>query len=101
MSIDAKSPTNVAVSTEPVLIPVLSSRWALKPVHLAIVSTFCAIFVLLNQLPLRNTDLWGHVVFGNQVLDTHRIPVQDPLQPLAEGVRVVDVHWLSQTIFAA
>lgn len=104
MSIDTPASEPIAdrsSAAEPVLVPVLSSRWALRPMHLAVVSAFCALIVLLNHLPLRNTDLWGHVVFGRAVLDTHQIPTQDPLQPLAEGMRVVDVHWLSQTIFAA
>jgi hypothetical protein len=104
MSIDVPPSSEVADSSapaEPTLTPVLSSRWALKPIHLAVVTAFCLVFVVLNHLPLRGTDLWGHVVFGNAILDAHAIPTIDPLLPLAEGMRVVDVHWLSQTIFAA
>jgi hypothetical protein len=104
MSIEAEpqaSSSSTALSKEPKLIPVLSSRWALRGAHVAVVGLFCALFTLLNHLPLRNTDLWGHVVFGRAVLDQHAIPTVDPLLPLAEGMRIVDVHWLSQTIFAA
>jgi uncharacterized membrane protein (GlpM family) len=88
-------------STEPKLIPGLSSRWALRRAHVALVSLFCVLFLLLNHLPLRNTDLWGHVVFGRYILDHGTIPIADPLLPLSEGVRVFDPHWLAQTLFAA
>lgn len=95
---DAAAPS---ISTEPVLVPVLSSRWALGGVHLAVTAAFCALIVVLNHLPLRNTDLWGHVVFGDRMLAEHRLPTTDPMQPLSEGIRVVDVHWLSQVALAA
>ena len=102
MSTQIDVPDGVATpaSAEPTLEPVLSSRWALSGTHLAVVSAFCLLFIVLNHLPLRNTDLWGHVVFGEHILTEHRLPTHDPLQPLAEGMRVVTVHWLSQTVFA-
>jgi len=104
MSIDTNAPHDVAArstSTEPVLVPVLSSRWALSGMHLAVTAAFCTLIVVLNHLPLRNTDLWGHVVFGERMLVEHRLPTVDPMQPLSEGMRVVDVHWLGQVVLAA
>lgn len=101
MSIDVKSPTEVSSSAEPVLVPVLSSRWALGGVHLAVTAAFCALIVVLNHLPLRNTDLWGHVAVGDRILAEQRLPTTDPLQPLSEGMRVIDVHWLAQVVLAA
>jgi hypothetical protein len=113
MSIDVESSPNPVLapsaephspelnSTEPKLIPALSSRWVFGFEHLAVTAFFCALVLLLNHLPLRNTDLWGHAVYGQYILEHRALPTSDLLEPLAEGMRVVDVHWLSQTIFAA
>jgi len=86
---------------EPVLIPVLGPRWALSVKHLAVTAAFCALFVFLNHLPLRGTDLWGHLGWGRWVLENETLPTQDPLQPLAAGMKVVDLSWGAQVIFAA
>lgn len=104
MSLDTELSAPVAVeapSTEPKLIPGLSSRWALGRMHVALVGLFCVLFLFLNHLPLRNTDLWGHIVFGRYVLDHAALPTADALLPLSAGMPVFDPHWLSQVLFAA
>lgn len=93
--------TESPTSNEPKLIAGLGSRWAWRGEHLLLTAILCGIVVLLNHLPLRNTDLWGHVVYGRFLLDQRFLPTNDLLEPLAEGMRVVDVHWLSQLTFAA
>lgn len=85
---------------EPVLIPVLDVRWAFTLKQLAITAAFCGLFVFLNHVPLRGTDLWGHLVWGQEILATRALPTADGLQPLSAGMRVVDLSWLSQVVYA-
>ncbi len=88
-------------SDEPDLTPKLSPRWALSLGHLLFLAFWCVFFVLLNYVPLRDTDLWGHVAYGQWILEHRALPAEDPYQPLTEGMRVVDSAWLAQVIFAA
>jgi hypothetical protein len=98
-SSQAAPPTKEAF-VEPVLIPVLDARWALTVKHVLITAAFCGLFVFLNHLPLRGTDLWGHLVWGQEILATRALPTHDGMQPLTDGMRVVDLSWLSQVIYA-
>jgi hypothetical protein len=86
---------------EPILTPKLSPAWALRLWHLPIVAAWGVLFLLLNFLPLRPTDLWCHVGYGQWILAHRRLPAEDPFMPLAQGMPVVDSAWLSQVIFAA
>ncbi len=99
MSIESL-PVDRSASSEPTLTPVLSSRWAFTWQHLATTFAFAALFVFLNHLPLRPTDLWSHVVYGDRIVAERAIPTVDPLLPLAEGMRVVDLSWLAQVVFS-
>jgi hypothetical protein len=85
----------------PRLEPILSPRTALQPRHLAVVSAFGLFFLYLSYLPLWPTDLWSHVIYGQQILKTRHLPTVDPTMPLAQGMAVVDTEWLSQVIFAS
>ncbi len=58
-------------------------------------------FWVLNNLKLPSGDLWGHLIYGSWILDHRALPEQDPVMPLAEGIPVVDVTWLSQVFLAA
>ena len=98
--LDAAAQTRPS-SHDPELIPVLSSRWALGWKHLAATTLLGTLFVFLNHIPLRGTDLWGHLEWGKRILAERTIPTEDPLQPLAAGMRVVDLSWLSQVTYAA
>ena len=55
---------------------------------------------VLNFLPLRGTDLWGHVAYGDWILENASLPTEDPFAPLADGMRVVASAWLSQVIYS-
>jgi len=86
--------------SEPVLEAKLDPKWQLAPSHLTIVVLWILLFLLLSYTPLRSTDLWGHVMYGRQILDKQELPQADPFLPLAKGMPVVDGAWLSQVIFA-
>lgn len=85
---------------EPVLEPILSERYALQWRHVGVCTAFSLFFVYLNYLPLFHSDIWGHVLYGQWMLEHASLPTQDPFLPLAEGMRVVDNAWGSQVFLA-
>jgi len=93
-----RAPANV--SDKPLLTPRLSPRLALSWPHVLVCGFFAAFFAVLNHLPLYHTDVWGHVLYGREILATNELPQEDPLVPLAEGVKIIDSAWLSQLLFA-
>ncbi len=82
----------------PVLETKLHPRWALAPWHLLLIATWCFFFYVVNWFPLRETDLWGHVAYGRWIVEHRQLPVEDPFQPLAQGMQVIDSAWLSQLL---
>lgn len=94
-------PPTTADSSEPVLEPILHERWVWGPLHLLLTVLLAGTFLVLDYVPLRATDLWVHVTYGEWILDHRALPETDPFLPLAEGMRVIDSAWLSQVIFAA
>lgn len=91
---------DTATTDGPVLTPVLSYRWAFKLSHLAVIVLFGVLLLFLNYLPVRGTDIWCHVSFGQWIKANQAIPTEDPFQPLARGMEYVDYAWLAQLIFA-
>ncbi len=91
------------LADEPVLTPKLDPRLALGKVHVALTAYFALLFVLLNVMPLRQTDLWCHVTYGRWILDHRALPAEDPFCPSTAGVPVLDavvekaggLEWLS------
>lgn len=61
-----------------------------------VIAGFCVLFLYHNYLPLFHSDLWGHVSYGEWMLEHRQLPQEDPFTPLAEGVPVVATAWLSQ-----
>lgn len=64
------------------------------------VALFSALFWLCNSVPLRGTDLWGHVLHGQWILEHGVLPRFDMICPLLAETPVTDTAWLSQVIFA-
>jgi hypothetical protein len=94
-------PDSSDIKAEPVLKPQLSAAWALRLAHLPTVAAMGLLFLLINYLPLRPTDLWCHVSWGDWIIANGRLPTEDPAFALAQGMKVVDTAWLSQVIYAA
>lgn len=81
--------------------PKLNARFALNMEQVLTVALFGALFVVLNYIPLRVTDIWGHIGYGEWMLNELALPTADPWMPLAQGMQVIDSAWLSQLIFAS
>src|SRR5688572_20372363 len=84
----------------PQLQPVLSERYALELKHLIVTLWFGLFLMYHSYTPLFHSDIWGHVAYGNWILDHHALPAEDPFVRLAEGVPVVCTAWLGQVLFA-
>ena len=56
------------------------------------------LFVFFSYRPLWHTDVWGHLAYGRLIWTGGGIPTTEPLMPLAEGMRFVDLAWLSQIV---
>lgn len=89
----------LAAEREYKFTPKISPRWALNLQQVAAVGLFGVLFLTLNWIPLRCTDIWGHVMYGQWIVNHGALPTADPWMPLAQGMRVVDTAWLSQVIF--
>lgn len=75
------------LTTEVSWLCVLCSAW------------FAAFFVYFSYIPLWHTDIWGHVAYGQWMLDHGRLPDVDPFVELAQSTPVVATAWLSQLLF--
>jgi len=60
---------------------------------------FAAFFVYFSYVPLWHTDIWGHVAYGQWILDHGQLPEFDPFVELARTTPLVATAWLSQIFF--
>ena len=82
------------------LTAVLSDRFVLRWQHTLLCGFLATFFVYLSYVPLFHSDVWGHVKYGEWILQHRSLPQDDPYLPLAQGMRVVDNAWLAQTLLA-
>lgn len=79
----------------------LDPRWAFPFRYFAATVLFGILFLYFNFMPLYHVDLWGHVLYGNWILDHGDLPAEDPFVANAAGVQLTLTDWLSQIILAA
>ena len=52
--------------------------------------------------PLWHTDIWGHVQFGEWILDHRAFPEREPFTPYSSpGVKPLQTQWLTQVVYAS
>lgn len=68
--------------------------------HLFVVLGFCLFYMYQNYLPMFYSDVWGHVSYGEWILDNGKLPATEPFTPLTEGVDVFVTAWLGQVALA-
>ena len=91
--------SNVEPAAKPLRLE-LSDRFALRWQHVVLCTALSLFFVYLSYVPIFHSDIWGHVHYGNWIIENGQLPQEDPFLPLAEGMYVVDNAWLAQVIFA-
>ncbi len=61
------------------------------------------IFILIASravLAIADTDIWGHVRFGQDILKIGAVPVHDPYSYLTGNSKWINHEWLAEVIFA-
>lgn len=71
----------------------------LQTSHLLALALLGAIFLFFNSLPLWHTDVWGHLKFGQWIVQHGRLPECEPFCPFADP-EPTSLHyaWLSQSV---
>jgi len=59
------------------------------------------VFVVLAHRPLWHTDLWDHLNYGQNIIETRTVSDTEPLMHLCRGVRMLNIPWLAQVSMAA
>ena len=59
------------------------------------------VFVLMASRPLWHTDLWDHLNYGQNILETKTVSETEPLMRLSRGVSMVNIPWLAQVGMAS
>ncbi len=65
-----------------------------------VVMGFCLLFIICNYMRLFYSDIWGHIAYGNWILDHQALPTVEPFVTLAEGMPVMCTAWLGQVVLA-
>jgi hypothetical protein len=74
--------------------------WAWNYRQMGVVLVFCLFFLFNNYLRLFYSDIWGHIAYGNWMLDHQALPAEEPFVKLAEGMPVMCTAWGSQILLA-
>ena len=84
-----------------VLVPKLPAWCALSGWHFASAVGVALFFGYYSYLHLFHSDLWGHVAYGEWILQHKRLPTEEPFVSLAAGVPVIATAWGGQVLLAA
>jgi hypothetical protein len=76
-------------------------RLAIPRSYLLLTVLFGVVFLYYSYIPLFHSDIWGHVIYGEWILENGQLPNVDPYLKLADGVPVTCTAWLGQVIFGA
>ena len=61
------------------------------------VALIAVVFLLINYAPLWHTDIWGHLKFGQWMVQNWCLPERDPFCPFADGdMGAIHYSWLGQ-----
>lgn len=95
------SPDSPCPDPDAVLVPKLDERFALTRTHMILIGIGCLFFMYYNYTRLFHSDFWGHVAYGNWMLDHGQLPTQELFVKWAAGVPLVCTAWLSQVLLGA
>src|SRR5690349_3600885 len=83
-----------------VLAPKLPAWCALSGWHFVAAVGIALFFAYHSYLHLFYSDLWGHVAYGEWILEHKQLPTSEPFVPLAAGVPVIATAWGGQVLLA-
>jgi hypothetical protein len=91
-------PKNLPPDPDEVLVPKLDDRFALSRGQFLMLIGLCAFFMYYNYMRLFHSDFWGHVSYGQWMVEHKELPTEELFVPVAKGVPVVATAWGSQVI---
>lgn len=71
------------------------------PASVILTIAISATFILMANTPLWHTDLWDHLNYGQNILQTGVVSATEPLLRLCRGVSMINIPWLAQIGLAA
>jgi hypothetical protein len=75
------------------------ARFYLRNIHVVVVGLFAILFVINSLFPLWHTDVWGHVRYGQWMVEHRAIPDREPFCPWWDGrIRFTQFYTVSQTV---
>lgn len=99
---DANAPMTLPSDDElsQVLTPKLPAWCALSGWHFVASLGVALFFAYHSYLHLFYSDLWGHVAYGEWILQHQQLPTEEPFVALAAGVPVIATAWGGQVVLA-
>lgn len=79
---------------------VLPARTSLSWLRLSLLLLCACSIVLLFSVTVADIDLWGHLRYGLDNLQSGRLVTQDHYSYLSGGIPWINHEWLSETLFA-
>jgi hypothetical protein len=71
----------------------------LRTSHVVAAALILGVFLLLNFTPMWHTDVWGHLKFGQWIVNHRALPQTDPFCPFADTQPVALCYsWLGQSV---
>src|SRR5690606_34337660 len=97
---DPPPPTKRPSPVSPEARPGGRTRWrcGITPAGALLMAVVALGWALTSQRPLWHSDLWGHLAYGREIVESGEIPETAPLMPLARGVEFIDSAWLTQVV---
>jgi hypothetical protein len=59
-----------------------------------------AVLAVVDHIRTADVDLYGHILFGREILETGEVPRLDPYSYSAPGSRWIDHEWLTELVLA-
>lgn len=67
--------------------------------HVLAVALVVGVFIFFNIAPLGHSDIWGHLKFGEWIVQNGRLPDHEPFSPNADpAIAVPNFAWLTQAM---
>jgi hypothetical protein len=68
----------------------------LQSSHVIAAALLAAAFLLLSSRSLWHSDVWGHLKFGQWIVQHRQLPAQEPFSPFTDRQPYIHFQWLSQ-----
>jgi hypothetical protein len=81
-----------------VLVPKLDDRFAMSRGQFLMLIGICLFFMYYNYMRIFHSDFWGHVSYGQWMIEHEQLPQEELFVSVAKGVPIVATAWGSQVL---